>query len=62
MERGTNSVQWLEYTNDPRSIPSTFLFQAASTPPTQLPIQWAPGIERLGLEVDNLSIYDMALN
>jgi len=40
----------------------TFLFYAAATPPTQLPIQWAPGIERPGHEADNLSTYDMALN
>ena len=39
-----------------------FLFYAMATPPTQLPIQWTPGIERPGQEADNFSMNDMALN
>ena len=39
-----------------------FLFNAAATPPTQLPIQWTRGIERPEQEADNLSMCDMARN
>ena len=65
MKMGTNSVQWHNTLKIHFRFPARtkiFLFYAPATPPTQLSIQWATGIEGPGHEADNLSMYDMALN